>query len=190
MAPVPRVVVTGSECTGKTTLARDLAAHYDTVWVPEYIRGYLDAKGAPLVHADVERVARGQIEAESAARTRARGLLVQDTDVLSTVVYSRHYYGDCPGWVEEALLGAVPDLYLLLHPDVPWVPDPQRDRGHRREEMHALFRGAILGRGFPFVDVAGGWPERRARAVAAIDALLAGHPPHPPGAVVRTPEIP
>src|SRR5262245_45700328 len=187
MARVSRVAVTGSECTGKTTLATELARHYGTVWVPEYVRGYLDAKGQPLTYADVDEVARGQIGAGDEALARARGLLVLDTDLLSTMVYSRHYYGDCPQWVERAVAGAPADLYLLLHPDVPWVPDPQRDRGHRREELHALFRDALVRHRFPFVDVYGGWDGRRAKAVAAVDALLAGHAP---AAVVRPAEIP
>jgi NadR type nicotinamide-nucleotide adenylyltransferase len=187
MARVPRVVATGSECTGKTTLAAELAAHYDTVWVPEYVRVYLDAKGAPLVFADVEEIARGQVAAEDAALARARGLLVLDTDLLSTMVYSRHYYGDCPSWVERAVTDFAGDLYLLLHPDVPWVADPQRDRGHRRAEMHALFRDALVGHGLPFVDVSGGWDERRSQAITAVDALLSRHPT---AAVVRPAEIP
>ena len=187
MTRLPRVVVTGSECTGKTTLAGDLARHYGTVAVPEYVRGYLDAKGSPLGYADVEPSARGQIGAVDEALSRARGLLVQDTDLLSTIVYSRHYYGDSPPWAERALEAASADLYLLLYPDVPWVPDPQRDRGHRREEMHALFREALVRRGFPFVGIGGGWDERRATAVAAVDGLLAERAQ---AAVVRPPEIP
>jgi NadR type nicotinamide-nucleotide adenylyltransferase len=187
-APLLRVVTTGSESTGKTTLARDLAAHYATAWVPEHVRDYLDAKGAPLTAADVEEVARGQIAAEDRAAPRARGLLVLDTDLLSTVVYSHHYYGGCPEWVERVAAERAADLYLLLNPDVPWRPDPQRDRGDRREEMHALFREALEGRGLRYVDVTGWWPERKARAVEAMDALRLTSPGVP--SVVRPPEIP
>jgi len=57
-----RVVVTGSECTGKTTLAETLAEHYGTVVVPEFVRYYVREKGAAPEYRDVEAIARGQIE--------------------------------------------------------------------------------------------------------------------------------
>ncbi len=174
-AALLRVVLTGSECTGKSTLASELAEHYRTVWVPEQSRAYLDAKGAPLVSADVEAIARAVIAAEEEAVRRAARLLILDTDLLSTVVYSRHYYGDCPPWVEAAARERRGHLYLLHHPDVPWVPDGlQRDIPDRRDYMHALFREALEAGGARYVDVRGDWEERRDRARRAIDALRAG----------------
>jgi len=172
-----RVVLIGSECTGKSTLAADLAAHYGTACAPEYGRIFVDAKAAPLVAADVDAIARGQIAGEEALARGANRILIQDTDLISTVVYSRHYFGGCPAWVESAARERLAQLYLLHHPDVPWVPDGlQRDRGDRREEMHGLFREALEDLGARYVDVMGGWEERRARAVRAVDGLLAEPP--------------
>ena len=173
--PPIRVVVTGSECTGKTTLARALAGHYGVPWVPEYVRQFvLDAGRAP-VFEDVAPIARGQMALEDSLAAGASGLLVQDTDLLSTVVYSRHYYGACPAWVEDALRGRLADLYLLAGIDVPWQPDgDQRDRGHRREEMQELFRQALRSRNARTVEVRGSRAERLALAARQIDRLLAG----------------
>lgn len=165
-----RVVVTGSESTGKTMLAARLAAHLGTVWTPEYARGYLDAKPAPLDCSDIEPIARGQRALEEDGARRANRVLIQDTDLLSTCIYAEHYYGACPPSVRRAL--RPPDLYLLLGIDVPWVPDPQRDRGHIREHMHALFRDAVRASGAPFVEVTGGWDERFQRAAAAVESIL------------------
>lgn len=170
---IRRVVVTGSECTGKTTLARALAERYGTPWVPEYARRFVREKGGAPVRGDVEAIARGQIALEDELAARASRLLVQDTDLLSTVVYSRHYYGGCPGWIEQTLRGRAADLYLLAGIDVPWVADgDQRDRGHRREEMQELFREALRALGAPTVELRGAHDERVARAVQAIDGLL------------------
>lgn len=168
-----RVVVTGSECTGKTTLAEALAGHYGVAWVPEYVRRFVVEKGAAPVYDDVDAIARGQMALED--QHAAAELLVQDTDLLSTLVYSHHYYGDCPAWIEGALRERAADLYLLCGIDVPWVPDgDQRDRGDRREEMHALFRDALVERGFPFIEVSGDRTARLAAAAAAIDPLIDG----------------
>jgi NadR type nicotinamide-nucleotide adenylyltransferase len=166
------VTVTGSECTGKTTLARDLAGRFGTVWVPEFARDYLVEKTAtrtiPLDASDVEPIARGQIAAEDRGVAAARGLVILDTDLLSTTVYAHHYYGACPAWIEEAARDRRADLYLLCDIDVPWVPDQARDRPHRREHMHALFVQALEALGARYVTIRGGWDERFATAVAAV----------------------
>lgn len=175
-ATLRRVVLTGSECTGKSTLAAELARRYVTIWTPEAARVYMQAKGGiPLGYDDVEPIARAHIAAAEDSERRARGLLILDTDLISTVVYSRHYYGACPGWVEREARARLADLYLLNHPDVPWLPDPARDHPHSREEIHALFQEALDAFGARTLDVRGNFGERTARAVEAIDALLAEH---------------
>lgn len=172
MNATPRVVLTGTESTGKTTLAAEVAEHFECPWVPEYVRAYADRKSAPLVYEDVEPIARGQIEATDAVLRQSPRLLIQDTDLVSTMVYSRYYYGRCPAWVEGAARARRADLYLLLHPDVAWQPDPQRDLGGGRDAMHALFTAALHALGARTIDVRGSWDERRANAVGAIESLL------------------
>ena len=138
-----RIVITGSECTGKTTLAQRLASRYHAQWVPEFSRDYAAAKAGMLDATDVEPIARGQAALEDECAARESHLMIQDTDLLSTIVYSRHYYGNCPPWIEEVFRNRLADLYLLLHPDVPWVADGIRDRGDRRIEMHQLFHEGL-----------------------------------------------
>jgi NadR type nicotinamide-nucleotide adenylyltransferase len=177
-----RVVLIGPESTGKTWLAGELAARYGVPWSPEHARAYVERHGQALTGADVDPIGRGQREGEDAAIGRARALgsplVVLDTDLVSTMVYSRHYYGDCPPWIEEEAARRVADLYLLHHVDVPWAPDGhQREQPERREELLALFRGTLLALGARVADVSGPWEERRRRAVAAVDALLADRAP-------------
>ena len=145
-----RVVLLGSESTGKTTLAERLARHYGVSWVPEFVRDYAAGKGSPLDASDVEAIALGQIAREDEYQSRAAGsnerLLIGDTDLLSTAVYAAHYYGRVPDWVVTAARHRQPDLYLLLDIDLPWTPDPQRDRGHMRPDARTLPRsGGSLG---------------------------------------------
>jgi NadR type nicotinamide-nucleotide adenylyltransferase len=173
---VKRVVLTGSESTGKTTLARELASHFGTEWVPEFVRDYAAEKAGALDFADHGPIARGQMhrEDEYIARAEARGasLIVQDTDLLSTAVYCAHYYGRCPSWIEESARARRPDLYLLMDIDIAWQPDPQRDRGHLRPEMHALFLEAVQRSGTPYVVIRGSGGERFHAAVAAVESML------------------
>ena len=169
------VVVTGSESTGKTTLAGDLARHFETAWAPEFSRTYLDEKtartGLPLDASDVEPIARGQIAVEDRAIAEARGLAVLDTDLVSTTVYARHYYGSCPAWIDQAARERRGDLYLLCDIDVPWVADQARDRPHDRAHMHGLFVAALEALGARYVTIRGSWAERRQLAIAAVSSL-------------------
>ena len=145
---VTRVVVTGSESTGKTTLAHDLAAHFGSLWVAEQSRTYAERANRPLSAEDVAPIASAQIAAEDAALTDAqrRGdhWLFFDTDLLSTVVYARHYYGACPSWIEAETFARRGDLYLLAEIDIPWTPDAVRDRPAHREELDRAFREALV----------------------------------------------
>lgn len=167
-----RVVVTGSECTGKTTLAEALADSRQVICVPEYVRQFVRNKGAAPDRADVEAIARGQITLEDEALRAGHDLVIQDTDLLSTVVYSDHYYGDCPAWIREKLARRTPDLYLLAGIDVPWVADGhQRDRGHMREEMQDLFRHALKELRVPFREVSGPLASRLRDSLETIDSL-------------------
>jgi NadR type nicotinamide-nucleotide adenylyltransferase len=171
------VTVTGSECTGKTTLAAALGERCGTIWVTEYVREFVEGKGAPPEVGDVESIARGQLARQVAAAARVDRLLILDTDLLSTVVYSRHYYGFCPAWVERAAAERLADLYLLAGIDVPWVADGlQRDRGERREEMHELFRAELAARRARVVEVWGPHSARLQTACDAIARLLSGRP--------------
>ncbi|HEX7024108.1 MAG TPA: ATP-binding protein [Gemmatimonadales bacterium] len=167
-----RVVLTGSESTGKTTLAAELARHFGAPWIPEYVRGYMNRKGAPLDAGDVEPIARGQIAVLDAELARAGHLIILDTDLLSTVLYAEHYYGSCPEWIRQEAHARRGDLYLLAGIDVPWTPDPQRDRAHNREEMAELFRHALDSRRLPFVSLRGGRRERFEAAVGAIERSI------------------
>jgi HTH-type transcriptional repressor of NAD biosynthesis genes len=181
---VKRVAVVGPESTGKTTLARDLARHYRTVWASEYARGYLESVGADrgltdpeavtdlCTAADIERIARGQIASEDALVRQANRVLFSDTDLATTEIYRDLYFGGCPDWIRAAGEERRHDLFLVCAPDVPWVADAQRDLPHRREELFETFVQRLRVRGCAYRVVRGGWEERFKQARQAVDEML------------------
>ncbi len=177
MSPL-RVVLIGPECTGKTCLAGELSRRYGVPCSPEHAREYVERHGEALRYEDVDPIGRGQQAGEDAAIARAAAegaaFVLLDTDLVSTLVYSRHYYGDCPAWIELQSRRRLGDLYLLHSVDVDWVADGhQREQPERREELFARFRDTLEGLGARVAGIEGAWQTRRERAVSAIDRLLA-----------------
>ena len=172
-----RVVAIGPECTGKTWLSQQLAAHYRCRWSAEYAREFVERSGRPVVVADVEAIGRGQLVNEERAIDSARGgggrLVVHDTDLVSTRIYSEHYFGECPAWIGDAGLARLPALYLLHEIDVPWTGDgDQREEPERRGELRERFRVAVVQSGAAWAVIEGGGEERRRRAIEAVDRRL------------------
>ena len=177
-----RVCLVGAESTGKTTLARDLAAHYRTVWVPEYGREYSERKlgedGEYRWRAEeFAHIAAAQCALEEAAARLADRVLICDTDAFATGVWHRRYMGGArSAAVEEIDASRVrrPDLYLLTDVDTPFVQDGTRDGELVRAWMHDAFVEELTARCLPFRHLSGTRPERLAAAVEHVDALLAG----------------
>ncbi len=145
-ARVTRVVLIGPEASGKTTLASELAAEFGAPWTPEAARLFAESWPEPLSLETVAPIARLSMRLEDEALAAmdasdgARRLLIRDTDLVSTVVYSRHYYGTVEAWIEREARARRADLYLLCRPDLPWFPDGVRDRPMLREELFDQFR--------------------------------------------------
>lgn len=179
-----RIVFTGSESTGKSTLAAEVGRHYGVEVVPEFVRAFAEQRGGVIEFSDHGPIARGQMALEADYIARATqipwrsafgaetGLLIQDTDLLSTVVYCKHYFGRCPEWIEETARARRPDLYVLCGTDVPWVADGVRDRGHMRDEMQELFAAAVAASQAASANISGSPAVRLARAIDIIDQLI------------------
>jgi NadR type nicotinamide-nucleotide adenylyltransferase len=167
-----RVVVTGPESTGKTTLAAALGAHFEAPWVPEAARRFVETVSSALSAETVEPIARLAMQLDDAASVQAPPLLVLDTDLVSTVVYARHYYGATPAWIASEARARRGDLYLLCLPDLPWEADGVRDRPAARGALLGDFRQALDAIGARVVEIAGTGTARTDATVRAVEALL------------------
>jgi NadR type nicotinamide-nucleotide adenylyltransferase len=179
VSDVKRIAIFGPESTGKTTLARKLAARFGAPWVPEYAREFWDAHGG-ITLTDIPAIAREQWRREDEAATRSAGdLLICDTEALTTVLWSDLLYGSCPEGIRLVAEQRCRhySLYLLLHIDVEFDPDPQRSFPDPtgRVRTARLWHEALERRGLPFVEIHGTWTEREQRAVAAVRRTLAGN---------------
>jgi NadR type nicotinamide-nucleotide adenylyltransferase len=164
--------LTGAECTGKSTLAAQLAQHYGAVVVDEYAREYAERVKRDLTYVDVEAIAGGQLANEDRAlAVDPSTLVIHDTDLISTYVYARHHYGHCPPWIAGEARARRSPFYLLMDIDKPWIADGVRDSDARREALHREFEEALREFGALHVTISGAWEERLQRAIEAIDVF-------------------
>jgi len=166
-----KIAITGPESTGKSILAEQLAAHYQTAWVPEYARKYLEQLGRPYEEADILLIAKGQLSDETSKLDLAGNFLFCDTELLVTKIWSEVKYGRCDPWILE-MIGLNPyDLYLLCDIDLPWEYDPLREHPGRRQFLFDLYHNELESRNFPFAVVRGTGRARLEYAIAIIESM-------------------
>ncbi|GLC27431.1 ATP-binding protein [Roseisolibacter agri] len=184
MTPIARplvVVLTGPESTGKTTIAAWLARRFDVPWSAEGARAYVDARLAEdravqLGFDTVTPIAELHVALEDAADADAarRGspMVVRDTDLISTVAYSRALYGTAPEWVVGAARARRGDHYLLCDVDAPWVADHVRGEAGDRFAMRDVFMETLAEMGADFTVLAGAWETRLREAESIVAGWL------------------
>ncbi len=179
-----KIVVFGSESTGKTTLALALANYFGVPYCPEYVRYYLELrnqsaerKGIVSVYDDITPMAIGQLALENSTIEIAKGLgsflVIFDTNVEINWLYSRYYFDQSPLFLDEIIKNNDKyDFYLLLAPTVAWQADGLRDSPHNRLEMHQLFKNFLVKHNKKFAEVTALQAERTKQAIQLIKKIV------------------
>lgn len=170
-----RIAIFGPESTGKTTLAKQLAEYYQTVWVPEFARDYLQEKldsGRGICDVnDMLPIAYGQTKLENESALLANKYLFCDTNLMVTKVFSELYYNFCDSLLDKAARTHQYDLYFLTDIDVPWEDDGLRDSPEGRESVFLVFKQSLLDNKKPFITLTGDKTTRLNKAVAILNDL-------------------
>ncbi len=166
-----RIMITGPESTGKSWLAKNLADHYHTKWVPERARTYLETLNRPYRESDLLQIAREQLELEEKLEKEANGIIFCDTGMLVLKVWSEHSYGRCHPWILEQLQKRKYLYSLLPDIDLPWQPDPQREHPHLREYFFELYKKQLHEAGHPYSIISGAGNDRLQNAINVTDRL-------------------
>ncbi|MBO9561468.1 MAG: ATP-binding protein [Niastella sp.] len=177
---IKKVVVIGPESTGKSTLCEQLAAHYATVWVPEYAREYLLKHGAGYQYDDLLTIAKGQVALEekylSSLETNKKQppLLLIDTDLYVMKVWCEYVFGQCHSWILDQIVQRDYDLYLLCDTDLPWVKDELREYPdlESRRELYHIYKDIMLNQSVPWINISGDYEQRFQKAVKAVNEML------------------
>jgi NadR type nicotinamide-nucleotide adenylyltransferase len=169
---IKKIAVVGPESTGKSTMSAYLAAHYNTVWVPEFAREYCEKLTAPPTWQDEVNMFYGQLALEAELLPRANKLLICDTTFITVKIWSDEIFGRSPQEVLDELPVHPYDLYLLLDIDLPWEDDPLRDFPHMREHFMEVWHRELQDLNARYAVISGMGQDRYETAIKAIDDFL------------------
>lgn len=167
-----KVAITGPESTGKSTLARQLADHYNTVWVHEFARSYIEQLDHPYEKEDLLEIAKGQISEEEIAESKANDILFCDTELLVIKIWSKYKYGTVDPKILSEINKRSYDLYLLTDIDLPWEFDSQREHPENREYFIKWFERELKEFNANYYIIHGNKGKRLTTSIRIIDAFL------------------
>ena len=170
-----RIVITGPESTGKSTLCKMLAQHYNTVWVPEYAREHLLKYGVTYTYDDLLTIARKQVSLEDEMTASVKsGLIFIDTNMYVMKVWCEFVFGRCHQWILDKIAERKYSLYLLCNIDLPWVEDPLREYPdiEPRQRLFNIYKDNMINQHVPWKIVSGNYDVRFKTAVDAVNRLL------------------
>lgn len=171
-----KIAIVGPESTGKSTLSKWLADHYQTICVPEFARGYCENLTADCTWQDEINMFYGQLALEKERLPKANKLLVCDTTFITVKIWSDQLFGSSPQEVLDELPKHPYDFYLLLDIDTPWQDDPLRNFPTMREHFMQVWHRELKALNANYTVISGTGQERFENAVKAIDAFTATNP--------------
>ncbi|MEO6070654.1 MAG: ATP-binding protein [Chitinophagaceae bacterium] len=169
-----QIVILGPECTGKSTLAAQLAEHYNTVWCPEFAREYLLENGKDYTYEDLLNIAIGQIELEDTLLPGAKDFYFIDTDMYVMKVWCEVAFNNCHPYILKQIAARRYDLLFLCDIDLPWVQDGLREYPDiaMRQKIFKMYKDLLINSGSKWAIVSGSKAERLQTAISIIDTVL------------------
>jgi len=160
-----KIIVTGPESSGKTTLCKELSKHFKIPFTKEFAREYLDVLNRDYNQDDLLKIAKGQLQAEN-------GIQLLDTDLITLKIWSKYKYGSCDKWILNQVEKQKSEkrFYLLCKPDIPWEADPQRENPNGREELFEIYKKEIESLGHDYFIVEE--ENRTEKSISKISPLI------------------
>ncbi|MBN2894160.1 MAG: ATP-binding protein [Bacteroidales bacterium] len=164
-----KVVITGAESTGKSAVSRYLANYFDTIWLPEFARDFVENLNRPYIYEDVEFIAKTQINQEANMLKKANKFLFIDTSLIITKIWFKVVYNKIPNWLEEKICETKPNFYLLCNNDLEWIPDKVRENGgEMRQKLFDMYLAEIINYSVDYEVIKGVGEQRFLNAVSAV----------------------
>ena len=172
----PIICLTGPESSGKTTLAKQIAIHFEASLVPEIARSYLEERYKRGItryrRTDLIKIAKLQIIAEEKALTENKDLVICDTDLLVLRIWHEEKYGFVDPSIKEMMKNMRERYYLVTTPDIPWEKDVLRESKDDRGRLLQRHVKLLSESNSYFKKVSGNQQFRLETAIDVINTLL------------------
>lgn len=169
-----KIVLLGSESTGKTTLAKRLSKHFECSLVEETAREII-ANSNDFSIDDLYKVANAHAINIDSAILKDCPLIIIDTDIHITLSYAKFIFAKTLN-IENAVFNSnKANLYLYLNNDVVFEQDGTRLNEEARNLLDISHRQIIQEYGINPIEVNGNWDERFTKAVEHIEKLIASY---------------
>lgn len=166
---VTKVVLLGTESTGKTTLTGRLAAHFNCSAVMEAGRDIV-ADSNDFSIGDLYLIAAAHAGRINKAATGDSPLMIIDTDIHITMSYGQHAFSTQIDIAGEIIDSNKADLYL--NSDAPYIQDGTRLGEEERNLLDLSHRKVLADHGVHYEEITGDWEARFEQAVVLVEALM------------------
>jgi len=166
-----KIVITGPECSGKSTLAKSLSINYNTPFVEEFARRYGSALKRPFVFNDLEKIVIGQHASELSILSGGPEYCICDTDFLTIQIWADVKFNRKLNLLEERPFWKNVDLYILCAPEMKWVNDGMREDKDHRDLLFMRYENALKSLEVNYKVIRGGKSERLDKAIHFINEL-------------------
>jgi NadR type nicotinamide-nucleotide adenylyltransferase len=164
-----KISITGPESTGKSSLSAALAKHYNTIWLPEYAREYINTLQRDYCSEDIENIALEQVRREQEMIKYADNFLFCDTDPLVCHIWHKVKFEHASPLISELFNTSVYDLILLCDIDLEWKFDPMREHPDKRQWLFDIYKQELKASVKEFHIVSGLNNERIQKAIEIIN---------------------
>jgi nicotinamide riboside kinase len=172
MAHPLRIVITGAESSGKSTLTRQLGERLGLPYALEYARVYLEENGPDYDYNSLRELSGRHVAYQKQKVSPEEPVGLLDTDLINYKIWAEEVFGDCPQEVLDGIQQEQNHRYLLCEPDLPWEPDPLRENPTDRQRIFEMHLAEIKRLNRPYEIIRGIGDQRLRNAEAAVKKLV------------------
>ncbi len=165
-----KIIITGPESSGKTTLSNALKKYFNTFLVTEYSREYIDQLNSKYKYEDLLKIAKQQLKNED--NTQLTTPIICDTDLITIKIWSEYKYSKCESWILQHIKKQQNEsrFYLLCKPDIKWKYDPQRENQFDRKVVFDIYKKELEALNHQYFVIDNG--DRLKKAINAIKKII------------------